>query len=238
VITALLELGSNELGCPVEMEFALEFVPEKPEKARFAVLQIRPMSAREEMLDVEISDHDRDLAFCVSHMALGNTINTEMKDIIYVKPDSFDPAKTADIAKQIAEINATLMKQGKKYILIGPGRWGSADHWLGIPVSWADICGVGAIVETVHPLIHAEPSHGSHFFHNIAALGINYFNVNDPRIYHINFEQIAGFQKVHETKNVVHAVTPDPMILKVDGRKGIGVIIEAQKQEVVSLTKK
>jgi len=238
MITALLELGSNELGCPVEMEFALEFVPEKPEKARFAVLQIRPMSAREEMLDVEISDHEQGLAFCLSHMALGNTINTEMKDIIYVKPDSFDPAKTADIAKQIAEINATLMKQGKKYILIGPGRWGSADHWLGIPVSWADICGVGAIVETVHPLIHAEPSHGSHFFHNIAALGINYFNVNDPHIDHINLDRMACFEKIQETTHVVHAVTPEPLILKVDGRKGIGVIIEAQKQEVVSLTKK
>lgn len=227
IITALLKLSSKELGCPVEMEFALDFSPEKGVNARFAVLQIRPMSAREEMLDVEISDSDRDMAFCISHKALGNTINCEMKDIVYVKPDSFDPAKTAEVAKQIAQINAFLMKEGRKYVLIGPGRWGSADHWLGIPVTWADICGVGAIVETVHPLIHAEPSHGSHFFHNIAALGINYFNINDRHIDKMDFECLSGFHKVHETADVIHAVVPHPLILKVDGGKGFGVIVEA-----------
>ncbi len=226
LITVLLELGSKELGCPVEIEFALDFSPVKDVNARFAVLQIRPMSAREEMLDVEIFDDDRNLAFCISHMALGNTINSEMKDIVYVKPESFDPAKTADIAKQISKINASLMKENRKYVLIGPGRWGSADHWLGIPVTWADICGVGAIVETIHPLIHAEPSHGSHFFHNIAALGINYLNVNDRHIDHMDFERLAGFHKVHETPDVIHAATPRPLALKVDGSKGIGVIFE------------
>ena len=225
LLTDLLKMGSKELGCPVEIEFALDFYPEKDAPAKFAVLQIRPMSAREEMLDVNITDHDRDLAFCLSHMALGNTINSEMKDIIYVKPESFDPSKTAAIATQISEINASLLKADKKYILIGPGRWGSADHWLGIPVTWADICGVGAIVETVHPSIHADPSHGSHFFHNIAALGINYLNVNDLSIDRIDFERLESFQTIHETTNVVHAAAPHPLILKVDGNRGTAVIL-------------
>ncbi len=148
IITALLKLGREELGCPVEMEFAIDYSTDPKANARFAVLQLRPMSAREEMLEVEISDRDRDQAFCISHLALGNTINCEMADIVYVKPESFDPARTTEIAKQIAEINSSLVQAGRKYILIGPGRWGSADHWLGIPVTWADICGVGAIVET------------------------------------------------------------------------------------------
>lgn len=227
ILTDLLEMGSKELGCPVEIEFALDFYPEKDVPAKFAVLQIRPMSAREEMLDVDITVHDRDQAFCLSHMALGNTINSEMKDIIYVKPESFDPSKTTAIASQISEINASLMKEDKKYILIGPGRWGSADHWLGIPVTWADICGVGAIVETAHPSIHAEPSHGSHFFHNIAALGINYLNVNDLRIDRMDFNRLESFQTIQETTDVVHAATPHPLTLKVDGNRGIGIILQA-----------
>jgi hypothetical protein len=226
IITALLTLGREELGCPVEMEFAIEFSVDPKANARFAVLQLRPMSSREEMLEVEISDRDRDQAFCISHLALGNTINREMADIVYVKPESFDPARTAEIAKQIAEINSSLVQAGRKYILIGPGRWGSADHWLGIPVTWADICGVGAIVETVHPLLHAEPSHGSHFFHNITALGINYFNVNDVNGDHMDWQWLASLSKVNEKANVVHSVNPQTFTLKVDGGKGIGIIID------------
>ena len=99
------------------------------------------------------------------------------RDILYVKPDTFDPAKTMDIGAQIAGYNSRLLKEGRKYLLIGPGRWGSADRWLGVPVSWADISGVGAIVETAHSKLKAEPSQGSHFFHNITALGVNYLMV-------------------------------------------------------------
>jgi len=233
IITTLLELGSKELGCPVEIEFAFDLSPAENVNARFAVLQIRPMSAREEMLDVEISNSDQNQAFCISHMTLGNTINREIKDIVYVKPDSFDPAKTAEIAKQIAGINAYLMKEGRKYLLIGPGRWGSADHWLGIPVTWADICGVSAIVETVHTLINADPSHGTHFFHNIAALGITYLNVNDSNGDRIDFEHLASFHKARETNYVVHAIPPRSLTLKADGNRGIGVIAETSDEETI-----
>ena len=83
------------------------------------------------------------------------------------------------LVREIGELNAGLLQQGRKYVLIGPGRWGSADRWLGIPVSWAEICGVGAMVETASPELKAEPSQGSHFFHNISTLGINYVTVSD-----------------------------------------------------------
>ncbi len=225
IITGLLELGREALGCPVEMEFAIDFSADSTANARFAVLQLRPMGSREEMLAVDISDHDRNRAFCVSHLALGNTINSEMVDIVYVKPESFDPARTIEIARQIGEINASLVNAGRKYILIGPGRWGSADRWLGIPVSWADIYGVGAIVETVHPLIHAEPSHGSHFFHNITALGIPYLNVNDVEGNHMDWPWLMRLSKVNEKTDVVHGAHLQSVILKVDGRKGLGVIM-------------
>ncbi len=231
LLSELLELGSKELGCPVEIEFALDFDPQKDSTARLAVLQIRPMSSKEEMLDVEISDSEQSQAFCISHMALGNTINRRIKDIVYVKPDSFDPAKTVQIAKQIAHINATLMKKNRKYLLIGPGRWGSADHWLGIPVSWSDICGVSAIVETIHPLINAEPSQGSHFFHNLAALGITYFNVNHPDIDHMDFTYLEKFKKIQETSHVVHSTSHQHLTLKADGSKRFGVIFDASYEK-------
>jgi hypothetical protein len=106
------------------MEVALDFAVDSKAKARFAVLQLRPMSAKEEMLEVEILDLDGDMVFCISHLALGNTFNREKADIVFVKDENFDPASTIEIAKQIAEINSSLVKAGRKYVLIGPGRWG------------------------------------------------------------------------------------------------------------------
>ncbi len=139
IVDTLLSLGKVKLGCPVEIEFAVDFGTDANSKALFPVLQIRPMSAREEMLEVEITEYDFAQAFCVSENGLGNTVNSELTDIIYVKPESFEPAKNKQIALEISKINSALLQEGRKYILFGPGRWGSADHWLGIPVNWEDI---------------------------------------------------------------------------------------------------
>ncbi|MDX2451273.1 PEP/pyruvate-binding domain-containing protein, partial [Desulfosarcina sp.] len=218
ILAALLSFGRRELGCPVEIEFAVDLPENSMEKARFAVLQIRPMSAREEMLAVDVTEADRAHAFCISHRALGNTIHTGMADIVYVKPDRFDPSCTMEIAQQIAQINTRLVKENRKYVLIGPGRWGSADRWLGIPVGWVDISGAGAIVETVHPRIHADPSQGSHFFHNITTLGISYLNVGGGQGDHIDWPWLAALPVVEEKAHVVHAASPNPFTLKVDGR--------------------
>ena len=225
ILDRILAFGSRELGCPVEIEFAVD-MPESPDgKARFAILQIRPMSAREEMLEVGIDAADRSRAFCISHHALGNTIDAAMTDIVYVKADTFDPARTVDIAAQIARINANLVKNNRKYILIGPGRWGSADRWLGIPVGWADICGVGAIVETRHPKIHADPSQGSHFFHNITTLGISYLNVGDTGSDRMDWAWLESLAVVEATEYVVWAKIPSAVELRVDGRSGTAVIL-------------
>ena len=226
IITRLLDMGSRELGCPVEMEFALDLSPDRNANARFAVVQIRPMSAREDSVNVKITKKEADQAFCISHMALGNTVNQEMRDIVYVKPEPFDPAKTIEIARQIAHINASLIKADRKYILIGPGRWGSADHWLGIPVHWENISHVGVIVETTHPKIKADPSQGSHFFHNITAIGINYLNVTDQPGDRMNYEDLNRFERLKETPDVIHAQAPTNLTIKVDGDKGVGVIYE------------
>ena len=223
-ISVLLDLGEKGMGCPVEIEFAVDLAEAPQGKARLAVLQIRPMSAREDMLEVNIGREEMNQAFCLCHQALGNTVNHGMADLVYVKPEAFDPAKSREIARQIGQLNATLMRQGRKYILVGPGRWGSADPWLGVPVTWNEICGVGAIVETTHPAINADPSQGSHFFHNIASLGINYLNVGvspGDRFDHLALQSLVI---VACTEHVVHFQAPRPFILQVDGRQRLGVI--------------
>jgi hypothetical protein len=226
ILDALLSLGQKEFGGPVEIEFSLNLHSDPKRKAELAILQIRPMSAREEMLEVKITDDDRMSAFCISHQALGNTMNSEITDLVYVIPEKFDPAKSTEIASEIAHINAKLLKDSKKYILIGPGRWGSADPWLGIPVAWENICGVGAIIETTHPLINAEPSQGSHFFHNMITLGINYFNVSNAEADRLDWDWIQSLPIAQKTSHIVHSTTVEPFTLKVDGRQHLGLLMK------------
>mgnify|MGYP000871462353 FL=1 len=223
-IALLLDRGQKGLGCPVETEFAVDLGQAPAGRARLAVLQIRPMSAREEMLQVTIPPAERERAFCLCHQALGNTDNRTMTDLVLVRPETFDPAKTRVIAAELDGINRKLLGEGRRYILVGPGRWGSADPWLGVPVTWKEICAVGAIVETTHPAIRADPSQGSHFFHNIASLGINYFNVGAHREDRFLPETLQSLTEVTATPHTVHLRAAAPLVLRVDGRSRLGVI--------------
>jgi hypothetical protein len=228
----LLSLGRQELGCPVEIEFAVDLPAEGRDKARLAILQIRPMGAREAALTVEISPDDRSRAICLSHQALGNTMDAGLSDIVYVRPDRFDPAATVEIAREIARHNARLVQARCKYLLIGPGRWGSADRWLGIPVGWGDICGVGAIVETTDPRVKADPSHGSHFFHNITSLGICYLSVGSRPDDRMDWDWLVALPTAHESPHVIHALCRPAFTLKVDGRRGLGLLLPPSPAEI------
>jgi CheY-like chemotaxis protein len=218
VLSEVLVLGQEGMGCPVELEFSVNIPQGTEPKPEFAFLQLRPMTARADLLQVEISDDEMDRAFCASTHALGNTETNDMADIIYVKPDEFDSGRTQQIAREIGELNSALMKASRKYLLIGPGRWGSADRWLGIPVSWAEICGVGAMVEIASSQLRADPSQGSHFFHNITTLGITYATVSDADSDFINWDWLKAQPVVNETAYVAHAKLDSPFILKADGR--------------------
>jgi hypothetical protein len=141
-----------------------------------------------------------------------------MADILFVKPDAFDSGKTPQIAREIGELNASLLSESRKYLLVGPGRWGSADRWLGIPVSWAEICGVGAMVETSSSELRADPSQGSHFFHNITTLGITYATVQDEALDFVDWNWLTSQPVANETAHIGHIQLDKPFILKVDGR--------------------
>jgi CheY-like chemotaxis protein len=224
VLQEILLAGQEGMGGPVEIEFSLTLASENTKKPQLAIVQIRPMGAHEELMTVDIDLQDTSIYSCVSHQALGNTINNSIRHVIYVKPDAFDPAKTVQMAQDVARLNAVLKKAGHKYLLIGPGRWGSADRWLGIPVSWSDICEVAAIIETFHPRINAEPSQGSHFFHNITSLGINYLTIENNQRDFLDWRWVKDLKIISETDYIIHSCSDKPITLKVDGRQSLGVI--------------
>ena len=179
-------------------------------------------------MDVEIRDEDIDAAFCYSTTALGNGSSKDIADIVYVKPDTFDPARTVEIAGEIGRINKQLVQQKRKYLLIGPGRWGSADRWLGIPVNWHDISGVGGIIETTSENLKADPSQGSHFFQNITSLGIGYLTTTNNGSDFINWPWLRSLSTEAETTYLNHARLENHLTIKIDGKKSRAVIL-AQK---------
>ncbi len=218
LLSEALEIGQKGMGCPVELEFSVNWPHDPQRKPEFAFLQLRPMTARAELGLIEIGEEEVARAFCHSQHALGNGKKNDMADIIYVKPNTFDAGRTTEVAREIGELNGGLLREGKKYLLIGPGRWGSADRWLGIPVNWTNICGVGAMIETSSPELKAEPSQGSHFFHNITTLGINYVTVSDNQGEFLDWKWLTALPVIKETQFVAHAALDKPFILKVDGR--------------------
>ena len=230
LLAEILEVGQIGMGSPVEMEFSINLCQHDECTPEFAILQLRPMTARAELDQVDISEDEISRSFCHSSNALGNGEKREITDILFVKPDSFDPGQTVKIAQEIGQLNARLMADGRKYLLIGPGRWGSADRWLGIPVSWSDICGVSAMVETTAPDLKADPSQGSHFFHNITSLGITYITVSDSNGDHLDWNWLNAQDKAQDLQFMAHVRLDHPLKLKVDGRSSHSVIL-IEKQE-------
>lgn len=224
----LLALAEQGMGCPVEMEFSVNLDADDDRSSEFAFLQLRPMTARAELEQVNITAEEVENAFCYSGKALGNAINQEMADIVFVKPESFDPGKTMEIAREIARLNALLVKENRKFLLVGPGRWGSADRWLGIPVSWSDISGVGAMIETESDKLVAEPSQGSHFFHNIATLGINYVTVSKADDGRLDWDWLTALPRWNDFTFTAHVRLDEAVTLKVDGRRSRCVIVKGR----------
>jgi len=233
ILKELLAIGKTAMGCDVEIEFAVNINEEDISQSVFYLLQIRPMITGGEQLDVKVTDENIAKAFCVSNLSLGHGRFESMQDIIYVPPATFDPAQTRLIAGEIGAIARKLAAAKRPFLLVGPGRWGSSDPWLGIPVQWSDIAGVGAIVEIQDDTIKAEPSQGSHFFQNITSLGIPYLTVKNMKTDRkddsklndlINWTHFEQYEVVEEGNYVKHILTDDGFVVKCDGRKSFGVI--------------
>ena len=221
----ILELGRKSMGTSVEIEFALNLSADKDKQSEFYFLQMRPMVADENPYDIQISREELQKAFCISSQALGNGKNEDIADIVYIKPEDFKADSTVEMAQEIDKLNAGLAAEKRPYLLIGPGRWGSADRFLGIPVQWRNISGVAAIIELRNEQLRAEPSQGSHFFQNITSLGIHYITVTEGSEDRLDWEWLHSLPTVKETGFLRHVRLDKPMILKIDGRESRGFLI-------------
>jgi hypothetical protein len=230
LLADILDLTRRGLGCPVEIEFSVTLGADAGTKSAFSFLQIRPMVAEEDRLEVQIRDREERAAFCRSGQALGNGRRADIADIVFVKPEDFAPAQTVAMAQQIGRLNADLVAARRPYLLIGPGRWGSSDRWLGIPVQWKDISGVGAIVELRNEALNAEPSQGSHFFQNITSQGIHYVTVTEGSSDFIDWPWLASLETVAETPFLRHVRLERPMVLKIDGRRSRCVMVKPSEE--------
>jgi CheY-like chemotaxis protein len=228
LISELLAMGREGMGCHVEFEFAVNWDGLDGKAPRMDILQMRPM-ASSGPFDVMITDQDREAAICFATQALGHGRNLHMTDIVYVRPEPFDVARTKEIAHQISRINSGLKAEGRSYLLIGPGRWGSFDPWLGIPVKWEDINAAGAIIELRNHAIKAEPSHGSHFFQHITTNGLYYLTLTEEGTdgSRLRWDTIASQTTVAQTPFVRHVRCSDPLLIKCDGRTSQCVILPA-----------
>jgi len=226
VLGALLEIGRDGMTWPVEIEFAVDMTTTP---MRFGFLQIRPTIWEEEQEAVSMVDADLQRAQCVSTQAMGNGRISGLQDIIYVKPDEFDSGHTREIATEIDRMNDDLTKAGRSCVLIGPGRWGSADRWLGIPVTWEQISAARVIVETTLKDFRVTPSQGTHFFQNLISLRVGYFTVDaDAGQGRIDWDWLAAQPALAETRFVRHLRLDQPLDIRMDGRSQRGAVLKPQ----------
>jgi len=226
IISTLLEYGAKEMNSPVEIEFALELDKPSNKPKIFRFLQIRPIVHGLEYSDVEITDIDRKKSIISSLSSLGNGTVEGLKNIVYIKTENFNPANTEKIAVMLENINDGFLKKNENYILIGPGRWGSSDPWLGIPVKWAQISQAKVIVEHGLKNFHIDPSQGSHFFQNITLLKVIYFTIN-PYLKHgtIDLDYLNSLKPVFENEFLRHVKLEKSLNVKVNGITSEGVVM-------------
>ncbi|MCH8147866.1 MAG: histidine kinase [Planctomycetes bacterium] len=224
ILQTLLKIGREGMAGPVEIEFAVDLLA-KP--AKFGFLQIRPIVANEECEDIGMPELIDESAVCYSPKALGNGRMCDLYDILYVKPGSFDAGRTLEIVLELATLNKQLNDESRHCVLIGPGRWGSADRWLGIPVTWEQISSAQVIVETTLHDFVVTLSQGTHFFQNLTSLGVGYFTI-DPSVGEgfIDWDWLASCDAVAETDFVRRVQFSKPLDVRLDGRSRRGVILK------------
>jgi hypothetical protein len=227
LIRSLLKACETETGLPVEIEFAVRLgTPSSDGRTPFGFLQARPMLVSRENVEINAAELIGSNVLLMSEKVMGNGIRDDIADIVYVRPDRFDPMKTRLIAEELAGINQGLISQKRPYLLIGFGRWGSSEPSLGIPVEWSDISGVRAMVEVPMPSLTVEPSQGSHFFHNISSFQVYYFSISRSEPNNLDWNWLNEQPAKTETNFVRHVELKSPLHIKVDGRTGKGVILK------------
>ena len=234
LLSLSMKYGQEDMRRAVEIEFACQINEDR--SGDFYLLQIRPMVDNKTLLDEDITLIPDEDAIIRSHNAIGHGIITDVEDIIYVKTTdeatgevNYSASNNPTIADEIEHLNREFLQQQKNYVLVGPGRWGSSDPWLGVPVKWPAISAAKVIVEAGLTNYRVDPSQGTHFFQNLTSLGVAYFTVNDfidDGIYRQTY--LNSLPAAHETKHLRHIHFDTPLTIKVDGMKKEGIIIQTE----------
>lgn len=226
VLGKVLKICRKEMGREVEIEFAVNLKSQR--EAIFYLLQIRPIVDSKEVVSEDLSVIDPNNTIMYSKNALGHGSMKDIQDIVYVKTEGFNPANNQLIAREIEDLNKKFTDSDINYVLVAPGRWGSSDQWLGIPIKWPHISQARIIGEITLDQYRIDPSQGSHFFQNLTSLGVAYFTIN-PFIENggfFNEEFLNGQEAVYETKYIRHVAFEKPFTIKVNGKKKIGVVMK------------
>lgn len=221
LIKRILSICETTYSAPVEIEFAMTTNPN-----RFGFLQVRQMVVASDMVEIDDDEFSDESVLVSSTRVVGNGINNQIQDIIYVKPEAFESRHTRKISLDLASYNDRLTTSGKPYLLIAIGRLGTTDPWLGIPINWGKISGAKVIVEAAQENFKVELSQGSHYFHNLTSLGVSYFSVRTDRNERIDWDWLKNQETIDETEFIRHIKLCAPLMVKVDGRSGKGVILK------------
>lgn len=223
----LLQIGQKEMGRPVEIEFAINMNKQDPRIATFYLLQIRPIVDNKEVMNEDLSVIQQEDTILSSTSVLGHGIINDVQDVIYVKTGAFNAANNQLIAYDIEKMNRKFTGTETNYVLVGPGRWGSSDPWLGIPVKWPHISNAKVIVECGLENYRVDPSQGTHFFQNLTSFGVGYFTINPFKGEGwFDEDYLNQLPAVEETEYLRHVRLHAPIVIKMDGKRSLGVVMK------------
>lgn len=230
ILELVLDMGAWGIGTPVEIEFAVNLSVPAGHPKEFAFLQIRPLVLSYELEELDVEKINQADLLCHSTQVLGNGVVTGIYDIIMVDINTYDRSKSREVAQEVSALNTKLVAQKRPYVLIGVGRWGSLDHWLGIPVTWDQIAGAAAIVESGFKDLNVTPSQGSHFFQNLTSFRVGYFTVNSfVNLGFIDWDWLLAQQPVERLQYTAHLQFDQPITVKINGHKNKGIICKPGK---------
>ncbi|MEJ2593950.1 MAG: PEP/pyruvate-binding domain-containing protein [bacterium] len=231
IIRKVLTLGQKEMKYPVEIEFAVDIESRSNDRILFHLLQIRPIASKNETVHLDPEKVEMDKTLIISESALGNGIIDNIRDVVYVRPQNFSASRNKETVAMIDGVNKKFLQEKKNYILIGPGRWGSADPFLGIPVKWPQISAARLIIESGLEDYRIDPSQGTHFFQNLTSFRVGYFTIN-PFIkdgyYDLDF--LDKKEALFENEVLRHVRFDDPLKIIIDGKQNYGIVLKAGKE--------
>ncbi|MBG0859540.1 MAG: pyruvate, phosphate dikinase [Bacteroidales bacterium] len=224
-LRTVLDIVTEATGNPTEIEFAVDLTKDDTGNASFYLLQLKPLIGSGAGYNIDPESINRNELILETKKSMGNGLIDNITDLIYLETEKFDNLQTAGMADEIDRFNEKMLKEGRKYVLIGPGRWGTKDKFIGIPVVWPQISNAKVIVELGLTDFHLDASLGSHFFHNVTSMSVGYFSINpDPDSGMICWDKIKQQEVIGQGRFFRHVRFEKPMIIRMDGKKGIAVI--------------